>query len=291
MTSRAWLITINNPERDYLPDDTSAINYSIVQLECGENGTYHFQAYTEFNKPLRLAAIKKLWPRCHAEPRRGTAESAIAYCSKTDSRIAGPWIYGIRVLQGKRLDLDDYRDAVKRGATDAELIMEHAAAHAKYPRFAGQVRRAMATEALKDQTLDRLSIWQECLAAIVDGEPDNRKIEWWWDELGKVGKTAMARHLIATKHAFYSVGGKHADILYAYEGQTIAIFDFPRSAEEFVCYSVIETLKNGIATISKYESTTFLFPIPHVIVFANFEPDRSKLSADRWKVHRIENNI
>lgn len=35
---------------------------------------------------------------------------------------------------------------------------------------------------------------------------------------------------------------------------------------------------------TKYESTTFFFNKPIVLVFANFKPDRSKLSSDRWNV-------
>ena len=30
-----------------------------------------------------------------------------------------------------------------------------------------------------------------------------------------------------------------------------------------------------------------LYAIPHVVIFANFEPDQSKLSADRWDIRRF----
>ena len=46
-------------------------------------------------------------------------------------------------------------------------------------------------------------------------------------------------------------------------------------------------VKNGILYNTKYVSEMRVCDIPHVIVFSNGEPDRSKLSADRWDVDRL----
>ena len=37
----------------------------------------------------------------------------------------------------------------------------------------------------------------------------------------------------------------------------------------------------------KYESTSKLYNIPHVLVFANWMPDMSRLSIDRWDIMHL----
>jgi len=81
--------------------------------------------------------------------------------------------------------------------------------------------------------------------------------------------------------------GKSADIKHSYQGQEIVVFDFCRAMQNHVNYEVIESIKNGIMFSPKYESKMKIYKKPLVIVFANFEPDESKLSKDRWKIIRI----
>jgi len=49
-------------------------------------------------------------------------------------------------------------------------------------------------------------------------------------------------------------------------------------------------LKDGVVFSGKYEGGARLFPPPHVIIFANFLPDFTKLSADRWVIRTLLNN-
>jgi hypothetical protein len=81
--------------------------------------------------------------------------------------------------------------------------------------------------------------------------------------------------------------GKSTDIKHAFKGQKVCIFDLSRSQETHVNYEVIESIKNGVVFSPKYESRCAVYSIPHLIVFANFEPDKSKLSADRWDIRTI----
>lgn len=51
----------------------------------------------------------------------------------------------------------------------------------------------------------------------------------------------------------------------------------------------MEAFKNGRMFSSKYCSVNKQFKIPHVIVFANYTPDLTQLSMDRWKLIDLAN--
>lgn len=49
--------------------------------------------------------VKRLLPGCHIEQRRGTHAQARDYASKDDTRVSGPWSYGVEPTAGKRTDI------------------------------------------------------------------------------------------------------------------------------------------------------------------------------------------
>lgn len=292
MQSRNYVFTINNPTGLLDCTEWKHCKYCIYQEEVGDNGTHHFQGYAEFTQPIRLRALKNLEPSAHWEIRKGSKAQATAYCSKEETRVGGPYIFGTdKTNQGQRTDLESFRDAIRLGISDNLLITDYLPIMAKYPRLASTIRRANIDSNIESNILENFKPWQQLCLDIINTTTHPRKIHWWYDEEGNSGKTAIAKHIRSTQSCFYSNGGKHSDITYAYEGEKIVIFDFPRTSQEFVCYSVIETIKNGILTVSKYESRTLTFPVPQVHIFANFEPDKSKLSLDRWDVHHIINKL
>lgn len=142
---------------------------------------------------------------------------------------------------------------------------------------------------LKILEKSKLYKWQENIISIVESEPDDRTIHWFWEPIGNIGKTTFCKYLSATYGAI-PIEGKKNDILYCaseYESE-IYIFDFERSMEDFVSYGAIEKIKNGYYMCSKYESKPIIRNSPHIIIFANFPPDASKLSSDRWKIVRLD---
>ncbi len=119
-------MTLNNPVltgEEYLDElkKHDDLRYCVLQLEAGDNGTPHFQAYMEFKKDKTLYAMKQLEPRAHWEPRfKGTRDQARQYCMKADTRISGPWESGDwKTDQGKRTDLDTACAIVKKHGLDA----------------------------------------------------------------------------------------------------------------------------------------------------------------------------
>lgn len=137
-------------------------------------------------------------------------------------------------------------------------------------------------------TLTELYPWQKDIIDIIEKKADDRTIHWFWEPAGNVGKTTFAKFLSYTYNAV-PLEGKKNDILYcaALFPSSIYIYDIERSLEEHLSYGAIEKIKNGYYMCAKYESKPIIRPSPHVICFANFEPQTHKLSHDRWSIHRL----
>lgn len=96
--SKWWVFTINNPNEqlDFADAGRRGVVYVVWQYERGDAGTPHFQGYIEFSKQVRRKWADEALGGHHAhlEPRRGTQVQAVAYASKHESRIDGPWTFG-----------------------------------------------------------------------------------------------------------------------------------------------------------------------------------------------------
>lgn len=138
--------------------------------------------------------------------------------------------------------------------------------------------------------------WQWKFLSEVYARNNDRRVFWIFDEKGGSGKTALAKWLVCRKDALY-VSGKAADIKYALSEHLeekeikMVIFDYPRSQKEYISYGAIEEVKNGLFFSNKYESKMSIFNPPIVIIFANFLPDVSQLSLDRWQRYHLNDNV
>lgn len=299
--SNAWCLTLNNPteeekslmEHFYLTQDVCT--FAVHQIEKGEGGTPHVQGYFQFGKRLRLTQVKKLFgSRAHLEVARGDANSNIAYCTKEEGRLAGPYRQGIPTTQGKRTDIHAFVEAMREELLSEVQILElYPHILAKYPRFVCTTRRLVAEQNLVHATFKPRPGWQSGLAARLLHPADDRTISWYFDDVGASGKSCFSSgfRLGDGSAPFVITGGRHSDIYFAYARQGVVIFDWPRSNEELFPYAVAEAFKNGYFLSTKYESVPVRFTPPHVVVFANFYPDKTKLSADRWDIHVIDNSL
>jgi len=132
--------------------------------------------------------------------------------------------------------------------------------------------------------------WQLEVVDLIKSKPDKRKIYWFWEESGRVGKSSLCKYL-CIKHKALIIGGKANDmktmIMTMDKKPKICVMDIPRCVDH-VSYSGIEEIKNGCFCSPKYESGMCVFNSPHLIIFSNMEPDYELLSADRWVVKKIE---
>lgn len=147
---------------------------------------------------------------------------------------------------------------------------------------------------LKDPLKDKkLRWWQRDVILKCEEEPDDRTINWYWESSGNVGKTSLIKSLCIKRKDVLLVGGKSSDMKFGVSEFVknnklkILFIDLTRSLEDYVSYEGLESIKNGLFFSGKYESGMCVYDCPHVFVFANFEPDVSKMSLDRWNIVEI----
>ena len=121
----SWVFTINNPTDDDDPSKWEGVKYLCYQKELGEEQTEHYQGYVLFSSNKRLSALKKLNSRAHWEPRKGTHQQAVDYCTKEATRIDGPWTIGTPPKPGERNDLKAIKSKIDAGVPLLSLYDDH----------------------------------------------------------------------------------------------------------------------------------------------------------------------
>lgn len=288
--SRNFCITDNNyGERDIdIFKSIECIKYGVLGKEIASTGTPHLQGYVQLKEGKTIKAFQKILKnaglRVSVIVARGNWQQNNKYCTKDGNAIE----WGTPKKQGKRNDIHELYEAIKSGKDDYYLQENHTIAYTKYykacDRMRQNVRHHLAEEQLKkDFATVELQEWQEQALDKLETQSE-RKVLWIYDQEGNKGKTWLSKYLLANKDTFYVQGGKSSDIAYAYNYEKIACFDFTRSQEEYVNYSVIESFKNGLLFSPKYTAITKKFSPCSVIVMSNFYPDVNQLSDDRWDI-------
>lgn len=99
--ARMYICTLNNPDvvmcEDYLKNwhTKGGAVFVTGQLEKGESGTVHLQYFVQFTTQKRISALRKICPKSHFECVKAN-NGADTYCNKDDTRIDGPWTFGIK---------------------------------------------------------------------------------------------------------------------------------------------------------------------------------------------------
>lgn len=254
---RRWCLTLNNysaKEYDTLTQLLLTSKKYILGKEIGEEKTPHLQGYVEFSNARCFNSLKKWNKRMHIEKAAGNCKQNYIYCSKEGDFITNIDPEGFVPVEKRLLKLY-YSDIT-----------------------------------WKD--------WQQEIIDIIESTPDTRKIYWYWEPTGNVGKSFICKY-ISMKYDAILCGGKTNDIFnqvnnWRTENPTKldmppCILDIPRSDYCHVNYAAIEQLKNGCLYSGKYEGGKIHSAHPHVIIFANSEPDCTGLSLDRFIMRQIKN--
>jgi len=250
--SRKWSFTLNNwtvEEYDTMAQAFRAKGWLFVLgKEVGASGTPHIQGYVEHKNAIRFDALRKLIPRAHLEKSRGSTKDNFVYCTKDEA------------FETNIVLTEDYQEKLE-----------------KYKK-----------ELYNDVSWKG---WQQDILDLIETEPGRRTINWFWDKEGNTGKSFLTKY-IHWKHNTIIVNGKQADVLNGIrlfieekqDSPKVVIVDIPRTNQDYVCYGTMEKIKDGLAYSGKYEGGTIDMLPTHLIVFANFEPDTTKMSEDRWNI-------
>lgn len=129
---RRICFTINTPnDSDHigLVDlyQSSIFRFLIYQTERGDTtGREHIQGYAELVSQLEFSTLKGIMPEgAHIEAARGSSRDNIRYCSKSDTRISGPFVYGEAAPgQGDRTDLHVCVELLGKSASLEECVSD-----------------------------------------------------------------------------------------------------------------------------------------------------------------------
>lgn len=276
----------------YTPEDVVYVQglnakYNLYGYEtCPTTQRKHLQGMICFDKNKRFNAVRKLFKNCHVELLRNK-DAHINYIKNPDAskgKTGDWWESGPEPPKNKEKKSDSitFDDIV--ACSDWEDVL-------KIPNIACKMTWARECWRKKEKSIDHLPgelrEWQVQEIEKLKLQ-DDRKIRFIVDYKGGIGKTVLAKTLVQDHKAFYTRGGKHADIAYAFDHQKIVCFDLSRGIEEAHWpYTVMECFKDGMLFSGKYDSETKVFDPCKVIVFCNQMPDTSKLSRDRFDIWEV----
>lgn len=133
--SRDWMLTI--PATNHSKEDVTALlekigTGAVFQLETGVTTGYeHFQCFLQVKSPMRFSTLKNHlttagFKDAHIEPRHGTVESCVAYCTKPDTRVSEPVLVGainMKDKRGQRSELAFIREQLLNGVPRQQILL------------------------------------------------------------------------------------------------------------------------------------------------------------------------
>lgn len=296
-------------------DKKKSIKYLVYQGEYTKDNKKHIQGFVQFIGKKDMTYIKKLFQdnTLHLEPmsKNSTPEQASQYCKKTekDGNKQETFFNFIEygqldnTVSGTRTDLIDLRQQILEGNTINSIMMtttDNKTLHncIQYNRPLRELQHYVSQTIQRKTLLEQYDdiIWndkQKIIKDIIDTEEDCRRVNWIYDEIGNIGKTQLAKYYLAKGDTYYITGGKQNDILYSYEGQSVIIYDLARTYSDNLdhIYTTIENFKNGCYLSTKYITQQRVYSKqPTIVILANFKPDTSKLSKDRWNIIDLNAN-
>lgn len=178
-----WVFTINNPEGPLATDGWKGrVRVAAWQRERGAEGTEHFQGFVVLAKNSKLPAVEVLLGgRAHIEQARGTHSQCLAYVTKDETRVEGPWFYPTeeearRDSAKTKSDRDACVQMIVEGKTLYSVATEAPAAFVQFHSGLTALQRALLAPRKRD------SVTVVC----IHGPPGIGKTTYVWDHFEDV---------------------------------------------------------------------------------------------------------
>lgn len=139
--------------------------------------------------------------------------------------------------------------------------------------------------------------WQEKIVSIIKEQACDRIIWWFWEPKGGLGKTTFQKWLFLNFPGVTPLSGKSADMkngLIEYmeinnnKVPKVVLVNLPKTFNHnYFSYEGTEAIKDMWFYSGKYKGGVVCNRNPHLMIFANKEPDIEEMSPDRWNIIRL----
>ena len=200
---RKWLITINNPTIEFKEIKNiiekkykTTIYYCYCEEIGNETHTRHYHIFIYFKNAVTGSSLLKTFEGCHLDFCNGTCQENRDYIYKTgkykdsekeDTRIEGMQYESgecPKEEKGKRNDLEELRDMILQGKSNADIYNENA----QYMRFSGnidRVRNDLLTDKYKNE-------WRDLEFTYIFGKTGKGKTRGVMEEYGYTNEIGRA---------------------------------------------------------------------------------------------------
>jgi len=195
-----YQFTVNNytPEHEKFLKEYAAseCKYLLYGREIAPStGTPHLQGFVVLKTKKRMTAMVNAGFPGHLIETDEKVAPVIKYCKKD-----GDWVeYGDPpVLQGRRSDLEEFKDAVKAGMSWNDLLENHSNVMRSGRGFASEYFSLFSPNPIPQVKFEDRE-WHKLVYDAIDN-PCDRYVHFFVDKSGGCGKTTLVRQLLATRN-------------------------------------------------------------------------------------------
>lgn len=177
--SKKWIFTSFHADgkdiEKLVKPSNEHVRHLVFQLEqCPRTGRQHWQGFLwTKNGVLGSTLQNTIKDRCYIAPARGNIKQCIDYCSKLETRIAGPFIKGEKPddeKQGERSDLKKAADDILSGMGMEEIAEKYGSRAIMYGRGMNSLISVASKKRSKDRQEVNIHYMGSMEAAIEDAE-------------------------------------------------------------------------------------------------------------------------